>query len=279
MLAPNWNDGVAPLFVAPKMLLAGVEADGVLVLWPKVNGALLCGVGAAPKSPPVEAELGASLVLSPNKLVEAGAVESLFAAAPKVKGADAGAAAGVFDAPKAGCCDDCAPNVKPPLVGVEPPKAGELLPKFMSGCALNCVMAPLELLLFEPKLEGGKEDVVVAANGFDAGCAGGKLAVELLPKPNMPPLGVSCCCDCPNVKPPEAFWGAGADCAKGFEAAPALGSGPKLNALADGGLGLKAERPCAQVSCDIDGCAVRRLHGRAHPRSNRPVSVRHGRLR
>lgn len=195
------------------------------------------------KSPPEDAEVDALLPILPNT-PPVGVLDSLFGVAPNVKGAGAGVLGALFcEAPKVGGCDCGAPNVKP-LLGVEAPKAVLVFPKFKSGFALKGDIEPLVLLLLLPKPEaaGGKDAVVEFAKGFGEACAGGKLLVELLPKPNAPPLDASCCCCCPNEKPPDELWGAGADCAKGFEA---LGSGPKLNAFADGGFGLKAERPCA----------------------------------
>ena len=253
MLAPNWKGVVLAaelLFRFPNKLLAGAEADAALLFWPKPANALVCGVGAALKSPPDDAEVDTLLSVLPNKL-EAGVLDSLLGVAPNVKGLDADALDVLFcEAPKAGGCDCCAPKVKLLPAGVEAPKLVLVLPKFKSGFALKGDIEPLVLLLLLPKpeLAGGKDAVVEFANALDADCAGGKLLVELLPKLNAPPLDASCCCGCPNVNPPDELCGAGADCAKGFEA---LGSGPKLNAFAVGGLLLKAERPCARWSATV----------------------------
>jgi hypothetical protein len=177
------------------------EAVLVFAFEPKPPKVLFCVVAFVLKSPPVGADVEALLLV--NKPPEAGALSLFFAAAPrKVKSLAAGVLAALFcEAPKTGGCADCAPKVKL-LAG-----AGALLP---------------------PKPEaGGKEALVDCANGLlgVADCAGGKLLVELLPNAKTPaPDALCCCCDCPNTLPPGVL----CCCANGLEAAPALGSGPKL---------------------------------------------------
>lgn len=233
VLAPNWNGeavAAALLLVFPNVI--DVEPDPrVPLFWPKPPNAVGCEV------PNVDTLL--LLLLLPNGLPGAVVFESLFAAAPrKLKAFEAGGCDG---------CDCCDP--KGELLAGVAPKAVEVLPKFKSGCALKAGILPLLLfMLLPPKPEaGGKDELgVEVPNGFGAdGC--GKLLVELLPKANVPALGAFCCCGCPNPKPPPAFCcGCGAVGANGFAgAALALGSGPKSNALAEGGLGLKEERPYA----------------------------------
>lgn len=201
------------------------------------------------RSPPEGADVAALLL---NKPAEGGVLSFLFDAAPrKLKSFAAGVLAALFcETPKAGVGVDCAPNGKLLVgAGAEAPKLGAVAPKSSSGWRLK---GDAEPALLPPKLEaGGKDEFVDCANGLLGvdDCAGGKLLVELLPKAKSPaPDGVSCC-DCPNMLPPGVL----CCCAKGFDAAPApaLGSGPKLKVFAAGGLGLNAERPCAQMSAMV----------------------------
>jgi hypothetical protein len=229
---------------------------------PKPPNMLFCVVEFVLKSPPVGADVEALLLV--NMPPEAGALSLFFAAEPrKVNSLAAGMPAALFcEAPKAGVCDDCAPKVKL-LAG-----AGVVAEKFRSGCGLKGDAPPA---LLPPKPEaGGKDALVDCANGLlgVADCAGGKLLVELLPNAKMPAPDAFCCCDCPNRLPPGVL----CCCAKGLEAAPALGSGPKLKPLAEGGaglkppvdcgFGLKAARPCAQMLAIVAaraGAAVARV--------------------